>query len=225
MKAMLLAAGRGERMRPLTDHTAKPLLQAGGKSLIEHHLYKLATAGITDVVINTCWHGDKIIEQLGNGSRYGVDISYSEEQQALETAGGIAKALPLLGNKPFLLISSDVWCSFDYSLLTPLPDDSVAELLMVDNPPHHKPGDFTLKPDAYLQPGIADGATLTYAGIGIFSPCLFTELPQTKVPLRDVLLPAIEKGTVKGRYWPGDWFDIGTTDRLTNLQKHLEAPD
>ena len=229
---MLLAAGRGERMRPLTDTTAKPLLKVNGKRLIDYHLEKLATAGIKTVVINTCWQAKKIVDALGDGSRYGLQIEYSHEPTALETAGGIRQALHLLGEHPFLVISADVWCDVDYIDLFKYLHHSgarstdsqqpEAHLLMVDNPPHHSEGDFAidasgklqLKPKASLRTGVR---TCTYSGIGLYQPGLFRPLKVARCPLREVLFPAITAGKVSATMHDGEWFDIGTVERLQML--------
>ncbi len=233
MKAMLLAAGRGERLRPLTDHTAKPLLKAGAYSLIEHHLHNVQQAGIRHVVINTCWQADKIANQLGSGYRYGLNIQYSYEPVALETAGGIANALPLLGDQPFLVISADVWTDFALPILITSddPDNSPSDnesrgsrqsrtqLVLVSNPPHNPAGDFGLENEIISSKN--NGQTYTYSGIGVFDPALFRNLNRQIVPLRDVLNPAISKGQVSGLIHSGSWFDAGTIERLEELRCYL----
>lgn len=208
-------------MRPLTDYTAKPLIVAGANSLIEYHLQNLQRAGIRDVVINTCWHADKIVNKLGNGSDYGVQIRYSHEDTALETAGGIANALPLLGDKTFLVISADTWTDFEITDLVSSNPTSRAHLLLVDNPPHNPTGDFALKGE-YLAPR-DDSNTYTYSGIGLYHPALFKELAQESVPLRDVLKPAIKQGLVSGQIHNGRWSDIGTVARLEELRSYLDT--
>ena len=240
---MLLAAGRGERMKPLTDTTAKPLLRVNGKRLIDYHLEKLAAAGITEIVINTSWQAEKIVDEIGDGSRYGLQIEYSHEPTALETAGGIRQALPQLGEHPFLVISADIWCDIDYADLTEhldnnhayiaesqqpalqLPD---AHLLMVDNPAHNSEGDFAisangklqLKPDTSQNPVMQ---TCTYSGIGIYHPRLFKPLDAVRCPLREVLFPAIAAGDVSATMHDGKWFDVGTVERLQMLDRLLRA--
>lgn len=221
MKAMLLAAGRGERLRPLTDNTAKPLIKAKQKPLIEYHLDNLGNAGFNEVVINTCWMADKIVARLGDGDRYGVNISYSHEQQALETAGGVAKALALLGDDPFLLISADIWCDIDLSTVKKSHTTKLAHLLLVNNPVHHISGDFCLE-SSIVKKRSADNQ-YTYSGIGIFEPALFRNLPAQKTPLRDVLSPAIEAENISGQYYDGHWFDVGTIERLAELEAHLNT--
>ena len=218
---MILAAGRGERMRPLTDSTAKPLLTANGTRLIEFHLHKLRTTGITDIVINTSWYGSQVSQCLGDGSAYGLSISYSHEPEALETAGGIANALPLLGNKQFLLIAADVWCDVDFNTIEPPAPNTLARLLLVDNPPHHRRGDFSLHRQQVVK--ACGQSTYTYSGIGWFDPALFTTARGLTMPLRDVLFPAIEKQQVCGQYHTGHWMDIGTPERLAALDSYLKS--
>ena len=251
MKAMLLAAGRGERMRPLTDRTPKPLLVAGGKPLIVWHLEKLAVAGITEVVINHAWLGEQIPAALGDGSAYGVRITYSAEGEALETAGGIARALPLLtggepDNAPFAVISSDAWSDLDYARLTEVAQRLAAGegdcwCLMVDNPGHHRGGDFALDNGHLKVAGTAHKASagnntqtatnpeeadaLTYAGIGVFTPAMFRDIADgTRAPLRPWLERSITAGRALGDHHRGGWFDIGTPARLKDLDRLLTAP-
>jgi len=227
--AMLLAAGRGERMMPLTDKTAKPLLKVNDKRLIDYHLEKLTSAGISRVVVNPSWQADKITSALGDGSAYGLHIDYSHEPVALETAGGIRKALPLLGDDPFLVVSADVWSDFDYGML--LSSDvaiTAAHLLMVDNPEHHKGGDFAIDSTNKLalknedvNKKIAAPATCTYSGIGLYHPDLFKRLPEAACPLRNVLVPAIAADQVTAIKHSGLWFDVGTVERLKSLDTLL----
>ena len=250
MKAMLLAAGRGERMRPLTDRTPKPLLVAGGKPLIVWHLEKLAAAGITEVVINHAWLGEQIPAALGDGSAYGVHITYSAEGEALETAGGIAHALPLLtqgepDNAPFAVISSDAWSDLDYARLTQVAQRLAAGegdcwCLMVDNPGHHRGGDFALDNGHLKLAGTAHKASagnntqtatnpeadaLTYAGIGVFTPAMFRDIADgTRAPLRPWLERSITAGRALGDHHRGRWFDIGTPARLEDLDRLLTLP-
>lgn len=250
MKAMLLAAGRGERMRPLTDRTPKPLLVAGGKPLIVWHLEKLAAAGITEVIINHAWLGEQIPAALGDGSAYGVRITYSAEGEALETAGGIARALPLLTqgepeNAPFAVISSDAWSDLDYTRLTEVAQRLAAGegdcwCLMVDNPGHHRGGDFALDNGHLKLAGTAHKASagnntqtttspeadaLTYAGIGVFTPAMFRDIADgTRAPLRPWLEKAITAGRALGDHHRGQWFDIGTPARLEELDRLLTPP-
>lgn len=220
MKAMILAAGRGERMRPLTLTTPKPLLRVGGKALIEYHLERLARQGFEECVINTAWLGEQIPEALGDGSRYGLKIQYSPEgDPPLETAGGIAHALPLLGDEPFLVINGDIWCDY-------LPDPNrdlrgrLAHLVLVDNPEHNPDGDFALK-DGQVH---RDGETrYTFSGIGYYHPSLFETLdPSLPAPLAPLLRAAMDAGKVSGTLYKGQWLDIGTPERLVQLDQSLD---
>jgi MurNAc alpha-1-phosphate uridylyltransferase len=218
MKAMLLAAGRGERMRPLTDTTPKPLLEVGGKALIEYHLLALQQAGVHHVIINHAWLGEQIESRLGNGDRYGVHIEYSAEiPAALETAGGIIQALARLGNEPFIVINGDIWCDYPLQRLPHQPD-GLAHLVMVDNPPHNPRGDFCLG-NGSLQ---AEGEPmLTYSGIGVYHPQMFTGLEPGIRPLAPLLKNAMATGEVTGEHYQGRWYDIGTPERLTELDLQL----
>ncbi|WP_106477451.1 N-acetylmuramate alpha-1-phosphate uridylyltransferase MurU [Phytohalomonas tamaricis] len=219
MKAMILAAGLGTRMRPLTDHCPKPLLKAGGKPLIVHHIERLRDAGITELVINVSHLADSIITTLGDGSAYGVSIAWSREQTPLETAGGIRKAISLLGAAPFVLVNGDVWSDFDVKTLAPLGND-LARLVLVDNPAHHPNGDFHL--DRQGRVHVTGQPQLTYAGIGLYDPALVVSLtPGHPVKLAPLLKDAMNDGYVGGLHHRGQWFDIGTPERLTALQSHL----
>ncbi len=215
MKAMILAAGRGERMRPLTDHTPKPLLRAAGKPLIEYTLENLAAAGFTDIVINIAHLGALIKNHCGNGTRWGLSIVYSDEgETALETAGGIAKALPLLGDTPFLAINADIVCDFSLRPLREVKLD-LAHLVMIDNPPHHPEGDFALTDSGLLT---EQGKTkLTFSGIGVYRPELFEGVPAAPLKLRPVLNRAIQQQRISGQKHSGIWLDIGTPDRLEDF--------
>ena len=220
MKAFILAAGRGERMRPLTDHTPKPLLQAGGKPLIVWHLERLAAAGFREVVINHAHLGAQIEAALGDGAAWGLNIRYSAEPPgALETAGGIATALPLLDEAPFLVVNGDVYCDWDFNRARQLRDKK-AHLVMVANPAHHTGGDFSLDGERVIY---AQGEqTLTYAGIGVFSPALFADIkPGTIMKLRPLLDAAIAAGTLSGERFTGRWVDVGTPQRLAELDQAL----
>jgi MurNAc alpha-1-phosphate uridylyltransferase len=226
MRAMILAAGRGERMRPLTDHTPKPLLQAGGKPLIVWHIERLVRAGITDLVINHAHLGAQIEQALGDGSRFGAHIRYSSEGTALETAGGIAFALHLLGDQPFAVVNGDVYCDYDFTHLPALAaklqqGQSSAHLVLVDNPVHHPNGDFGL--DAMR---VTDTTPkLTFSGIGLYRPELFGHIPRgTKAPLAPLLREQIGLGKVSGEYHCGVWVDVGTPQRLEELDRQLRAP-
>ena len=223
MKAFILAAGRGERMRPLTDHTPKPLLQAGGKALIVWHLERLAAAGFTDIVINHAHLGSLIEQFLGDGAQWGLKIRYSPEPPgALETAGGIATALPLLGDEPFLVVNGDVYCDFDFGRFSALTVTN-AHLVMVENPAHHTGGDFSLDGDRVTYANAEQ--TLTYAGIAVFSPAFFADVqPGTIMKLRPLLDAAIAAGTLTGERFTGRWVDVGTPQRLAELDAELRNP-
>jgi MurNAc alpha-1-phosphate uridylyltransferase len=220
MKAFILAAGRGERMRPLTDHTPKPLLSVGGKPLIVWHLERLAAAGFRDVVINHAHLGEQIVAALGDGSRWGLHIEYSAEPPgALETAGGIAQALPLLGEAPFLLLNGDVFCDWDFARARQLSEKQ-AHLVMVPNPPQHPQGDFGLDGEKVI-PAAAEQA-LTYAGFAVFSPAFFSAVPRGQaMKLRPLLDAAIAAGTLSGERYAGRWVDVGTPQRLADLDQEL----
>ena len=211
MKAMLLAAGRGERMRPLTDDTPKPLLRIGGQMLIEHHIHALAQAGITELVINHAHLGEQIVSALGDGDAYGVSIRYSPETgSALETGGGIFNALPLLGEQPFLVVNADIWTDFAFDTLPESPD-GLAHLVMVGNPAHHPDGDFSLSNDRLSQRG---PAMLTFSGIGVYRPAFFAGCAAGVFPLGPLLRAAMDTDQVSGEHYTGRWFDIGTPERL-----------
>jgi len=217
--AMILAAGRGERMRPLTDHTPKPLLAVGGRPLIVWHVERLVAAGIRDLVINHAHLGGQIEARLGDGSAWGARIRWSREGQgrALETGGGICKALPLLGEAPFLVVNGDVWCDVDFATLA-LPAGDLAHLLLVDNPPHHPEGDFVLDGERVREHG---GARLTFAGIGVYHPALFAGCRPEPFPLAPLLRRAMREGRVSGTHHPGRWVDVGTPERLAALDQAL----
>ncbi|MGD8926734.1 MAG: nucleotidyltransferase family protein [Thioalkalispiraceae bacterium] len=221
MKAMILAAGRGERMRPLTDTTPKPLLKVADKALIEYHLENLARAGINEVVINHAWLGEKLTESIGNGERYQLAITYSDEgKTALETAGGIVKALPLLGNEPFVVVNADIWTDFDYRKL--MPPTRKIHLVLVDNPEHNPRGDFALDADGLVHnQASAETESLTYSGIGVYSPEIFTKLKAGVQPLAPILREAIASHQVSGEHYRGQWWDVGTPARLQELDSML----
>lgn len=223
MRAMILAAGRGERMRPLTDNTPKPLLQAGGQPLIVHQIERLRAAGMDRIVINVAWHAGLIERALGDGSALGVDIRYSREPEgALETAGGIRHALELLGDEPFVVVNSDVFCDFPLADLTGLAADDSAHLVLVDNPPHHPAGDFALSGGRVQSSARSPfNNKYTYSGIGIYRPALFAALAPGIRPLRPVLEDAIAAGKVSGQHHAGIWLDIGTPERLAELDRRL----
>jgi len=219
---MILAAGRGERMRPLTDTTPKPLLPAGGKPLIVWQLEKLARAGFTEAVINHAHLGHMIEAALGDGARYGISIRYSPERVALETAGGIALALPLLGAAPFLAINADIFCDYDFAALAGLDlQDRLAHLVLVDNPPQHPRGDFALEAGQVRDAG---KELLTFSGIGVYAPRLFGGIaPGAKFALAPLLRSAMASNRVSGEYYGGRWHDIGTAERLQALDAALKT--
>lgn len=220
MKAMILAAGRGERMRPLTDTTPKPLLKAGGKALIEYSIESLVTAGFKDIVINIAHLGRQIKDYCGDGNRWGASIVYSDEgETALETAGGIAFALPLLGDQPFLVINADIICDFPLARLRDKKID-LAHLVLVDNPPHHPLGDFSLAPNGLLVE--QDKQKFTFSGIGVYHPDLFHNIPFGPLKLRPVLDGAMQQGRISGEKFNGLWLDIGTQQRLQEIDKHVK---
>jgi len=211
MKAMILAAGRGERLRPLTDTTPKPLLQVAGKPLIEYHLEALARAGFDEVVINLSWLGEQIRDRLGDGAAYGLAIEYSEEPAALETAGGIVQALPLLG-KRFVVINADIFTDYDFRRLRDL--DSPAHLVLVDNPDHNAGGDFCLHGTTV---GNDESGRHTFSGIARYHRDFFAGLPPGKQALAPLLRAAADRGEVSGELYQGNWTDIGTAERLQAL--------
>jgi MurNAc alpha-1-phosphate uridylyltransferase len=232
MKALIFAAGLGERMRPLTDHTPKPLLRVGGKRLIEWHLEKLAAIGIGDVVINVSWLADQFPATLGDGERWGLHIRYSHEGATpLETGGGMWNALPLLGESPFLLVNGDVWTDVDFARL-PREPRGLAHLVMVDRPPQATHGDFALDHDGLVR---ADGAhRLTYSGIGVYRPQLFDGWREIvrepamidgkpKFPLAPILRAHMAAGAISGEHHRGRWTDVGTPQRLAQLDAELAA--
>jgi len=216
---MILAAGRGERMRPLTDHTPKPLLEIAGKPLITRHLEQLAAAGIVDVVVNLAWLGDRIEDALGDGRAFGLRIRYSREPEgALETAGGIRQALSWLGPEPFLAISADVLCDYPLERLSRFDPPGKAHLVLVDNPAHHPNGDFALREGRV----VADAEPRrTYAGIGVFRPELFAPLAPGRRALRPVLEQAIVESQVSGEHYDGHWADVGSPARLDALRRQF----
>ena len=219
-------------MRPLTDSLPKPLLQAGGHALIEYQLKNLARAGFIDIVINHAYLGEMIENALGNGERYGVNIQYSPKAVVLETAGGIANALPLLtdqsSNLPFLVVNADIYCEMDYASLLPVmramqsnTNQRLAHLVLIDNPPHHAEGDFALQGDQVILTG---DNRLTFSGIGIYQPRLFNEIkPGLPVKLAPLLRQAMQAEKVSGEYFSGQWVDVGTPERLELLDKQLKS--
>ncbi|GAB2496151.1 N-acetylmuramate alpha-1-phosphate uridylyltransferase MurU [Arenimonas alkanexedens] len=227
MRALIFAAGKGERMRPLTEHTPKPLLKVRGKPLIEWHLERLAAAGVSEVVINIAWLAECFEPALGDGARWGLRLHYSNEgAEPLETGGGMLHALPRLGDAPFLVVNGDIWCDFDFARL-PREPRGLAHLVMVDNPAHHPRGDFALDADGRLH---AEGEPrLTFAGIGVYRPALLagwrdvigpapgTELTPPRFKLAPLLSAAMARGSVDGSHHRGDWTDVGTPERLAAL--------
>lgn len=230
-RALIFAAGRGERMRPLTDTTPKPLLEVGGKRLVEWHLRRLASCNVRDIVVNTAHLAEQFPATLGDGSRFGVRIRYSNEgAQALETGGGMLHALPLLGDEPFLVINGDVWCDFDFAELPDAPS-GLAHLVMVDRPDYMKDGDFVLHADASLSAG--DGDKLVYSGIGVYRPEILAnwrvvigdapgaDATPPRFKLLPLLLRAINADRMTGQHHRGNWTDVGTPQRLAELDARL----
>jgi N-acetyl-alpha-D-muramate 1-phosphate uridylyltransferase len=222
MKAMILCAGRGERMRPLTDTTPKPLLRVAGKPLLQYHLENLVQAGVTEIIVNHAWLGEQVQHFLGDGSQWGVSIHCSAEDQALETAGGIIKALPLLGDKPFIVVNGDVWSDYPFAQLLSV-EPAQAHLVLVANPQQHPQGDFALQV-------AADGAELvvergdnmyTYSGVGVFNPTLFDGFDVDSGSLAPILRRAMALQQVTGELYLGDWVDVGTPERLKLLDERV----
>ncbi|WP_455921979.1 N-acetylmuramate alpha-1-phosphate uridylyltransferase MurU [Pseudomonas putida] len=214
MKAMILAAGKGERLRPLTLHTPKPLVRAGGVPLIEYHLRALAAAGFTEVVINHAWLGQQIEDHLGDGARFGVSIRYSAEGEPLETGGGIFQALPLLGVEPFVVVNGDIWTEYDFARLRQ-PLEGLAHLVLVDNPDHHPVGDFALQGSQVSEAG---ESRLTYSGISVLHPALFAGCTAGAFKLAPLLREAMAAGKVSGEHFGGRWVDVGTHERLAEVE-------
>ncbi|HIC82474.1 MAG TPA: nucleotidyltransferase family protein [Chromatiales bacterium] len=217
--AMILAAGRGERMRPLTDQTPKPLLQAGGKALIDYLVEVLATAGVRRLVVNHAHLGEQIEAHLGDGSRWGFEIRYSPEKPALETGGGICNALPLLGEGPFIVINGDIWSDYDFSRLT-LAKKDLAHLVLVANPSHHPAGDFALDRGRVQNGG---ESLFTFSGIGVYRAALFAGCEPQPFPLAPLLRRAVTAGRVGGELYTGQWVDVGTPQRLAALDDRLKS--
>ena len=213
---MILAAGRGERMRPLTDNTPKPLLEVHGKPLLQYHIEALAPAGIERIIINHARFGDQIETRFGDGRRFGVELLWSAEGETpLETGGGIRKALPLLGELPFVVVNADIRTDYPFALLPPEPSREI-HLVLVDNPAHHPEGDFSLQGGEVTTGG---DRRLTYSGIGVYTPALFREEPATAFPLAPLLHAAIARRAVTGEHYRGEWVDVGTPDRLEQLNR------
>lgn len=228
MKAMILAAGRGERMRPLTDSCPKPLLEVGGKPLIVWHIERLVRAGFSDLVINHAHLGEMLEKALGDGRHWNVRIQWSREGEALETAGGIAKALYMLGDAPFLVVNGDIWCDLEFGPfvargLARMTRGAVAHLALVDNPPQHPQGDFMLGESGLLSHG--EGTRKTFSGIGLYRPELFgSVIPGDKAKLAPLLIEAMQHGRVSGERHDGQWHDVGTPERLRELDANLKTP-
>ncbi|RKZ37900.1 MAG: mannose-1-phosphate guanylyltransferase [Gammaproteobacteria bacterium] len=220
MKAMVLAAGRGERLRPLTDSTPKPLLLVDGKPLITHLLGALVAGGFRDFVINHSHLGQQLEAALGNGTDLGASIVYSPELDApLETGGGIVNALPLLGSGPFLVVNGDLWTDYPFSRLQ-RPQESLAHLVLVDNPKHHPQGDFGLQGERVMNAENAENP-LTFSGIGLYRPELFAGVKQERFPLAGLLRDAADRGQVSGEHFRGRWYDVGTSERLEEVQQQV----
>ena len=224
MKAMILAAGLGNRMRPLTLHTPKPLLEVGEKPLIVWHIEKLQKIGVTEIVINTAWLGEKLANALGDGSQFGVKILWSHEGEGLETAGGIINALPLLGDEPFILVNGDVWTTMDFaSLLDVQLGEQQAHLVLVENPPQHLKGDFILSNGlAYTFEQEQLGEALTYSGIAVLHPRMFVGLETGKRPLAPLLKQAMQQQQVSAEKMQAVWVDVGTPERLQQLDQQIK---
>ena len=224
MKAMILAAGLGNRMRPLTLHTPKPLLEVGEKPLIVWHIEKLQKIGVTEIVINTAWLGEKLANALGDGSQFGVKILWSHEGEGLETAGGIINALPLLGDEPFILVNGDVWTTMDFaSLLDVQLGEQQAHLVLVENPPQHLKGDFILYNGlAYTFEQEQLGEALTYSGIAVLDPQMFVGLENGKRALAPLLKQAMQQQQVSAEKMQAVWVDVGTPERLQQLDQQIK---
>lgn len=219
MKAFVFAAGRGERLRPLTEHTPKPLLAVGGRALIDWHLDALARAGVSEAIVNLSYLGERIRARLGDGSGYGLSIRYSDEgPEPLETAGALVHARELIGADPFIAVAADIWCPFDYASL-PRQPSGLGHLVLVDNPPEHPDGDFSLTPDGRV--GLAAEHRKTFAGIAVYRPQLFAGLAPGPRPLRELLWPAAARGLLSGQHHSGDWVDVGTPERLHAVRRRL----
>jgi len=221
MKAMILAAGRGERLRPLTDNIPKPLLMAGSRRLIEYHLFNLASAGFKDVIINVAWLGQKIIDALGNGEKYNLNITYSDEGvQALETGGGIYNALSLLGDEPFLVINGDVWTDYPFKKLLNFSLQDKAHLVLVNNPDHNRDGDFSILNNRLIENSLEK--KYTFSGVGVYSADFFKGHSSGKFPLAPMIRQYITENEISGELFNGIWVDIGTKQRLDDLIQLLK---
>lgn len=227
MRAMILAAGLGKRLRPLTERLPKALVPVAGKPLIEYHIDKLAAIGIDELVINTAWLGELIEQLLGDGGAFGVRIRWSREREPLETGGGIRRALPLLGPGPFVTVSADIWSDYRYSCLPhALPSELLAHLILVPNPPHNPAGDYGLDGGGMVRPRDSAGVSFTFSGLGVLAPELVADFPDGAVfPLRDALRRAIAAGAVSGEVHRGLWSDVGTPERLAAVEQQLARGD
>ena len=229
MKAMILAAGEGQRMRPLTDVTPKPLLKVAGKPLIEHHITRLSAAGVREVVVNVSHLGQQLVDFLGDGSQWRIAISISAEQTPLETAGGIIQALPHLGDAPFLLVNGDVFSDYPFAQLRETaPAERGAHIVLVPNPEHHPLGDFALRDGCVghrssSQAVTGDLMVATYSGIGVYDPALFAECAPGRSPLKPLLDEAIARASLSGELYQGVWEDVGTPERLTALNRRFPS--
>ena len=216
MKVMILAAGQGQRMLPLTENLPKPLLAVGGKTLLDHRIEALRCAGFTEFVLNLHYLGDQIRAHLGDGSQLGIEIQYSDEDELLETAGGIHKALPLLGDQPFAVVSADTFTDYDFQMLRNMRLDRRAHLVMVDNPEHHPEGDYAIDEEGLLS---LAGTKLTYAGMGLFSPEFFSSLQPGRRMLRELFDRSVNLSEISAEYYSGFWRDVGTPERLYALRE------
>ena len=221
MKAMILAAGKGERLRPLTLHTPKPLVRVAGVPLIEYHLRALAAAGFAEVVINHAWLGQQIEDHLGDGAQFGLSLRYSAEGEPLETGGGIFQALPLLGDEPFLVVNGDICTDYPFAELR-RPLAGLAHLVLVDNPAHHPVGDFYLEGEQ-VGDAQAEQPSLTYSGIAVLSPALFAGCQPGSFKLAPLLRAAMAKGLVSGEHYAGRWVDVGSHERLAEAERLLAS--
>lgn len=219
--AMLLAAGRGERLRPITQSVPKPLVRVGGKPLIVYHLEALARAGVRDVVVNLSWLGGQIRSALESGAQHGLSIVYSEEgPEPLETGGGIVRALPLLGSAPFLVVNADIWTDMDFGRCSQLPADADARIVLTSNPAHHPRGDFALEDGWVIE---RESNRYTYTGVGLYRPEFFADCPLGRFPLLPLLKRAIAARRLRGEHFDGQWFDVGSPERLAWLDARIRA--
>ena len=217
-----MAAGRGTRMRPLSDKRPKALMEAGGRPLIEHCIARLVEAGIRELVVNHAWLGEQLVHALGDGSRFGAALEYAPEPEgALDVGGGIINALPLLGESPFIVASADVWSDYPFRRLLAGPE-GLAHLVLVDNPPYYPRGDFGLEGEHVVS---GRAPRLTFSGIGVYRPALFAGRPAVRQPLLPILMEAIGCGEASGEHYPGRWFNVGTPADLAALERALRSPD